>query len=153
MVICNNHAKTITILRDLNTVKYQGGMISSTNIDKIQQLLATYLFGRLYDESTCRLLWSHFTCSAYSLTQINSSKNFHKNVTWENMFFVTSKFFFCWIFLEMKIFFVGFSKKIKNLFVGFFRKWGWKIACLERTNAASQDNLYCSKIVILTWEV
>ena len=131
MVICNNHAKTITILRDLNTVKYQGGMISSTNIDKIQQLLATYLFGRLYDESTCRLLWSHFTCSAYSLTQINSSKNFHKNVTWENMFFVTSEFFFVGFFRKWKSF-VGFSKKIK-IFCWIFPKMRLK-DCLFRAH-------------------
>ena len=121
MVICNKSCKNDHHTPRLEWIllNIKGGMISSTNIDKIQQLLATYLFGRLYDESTCRLLWSHFTCSAYSLAQINSSENFHKNVTWENMFFVTSEFFFLLDFLENENLFCWVFQEDKNPLLDF----------------------------------
>ena len=138
----------------MNTVKYQGQDDQSQILIKFNSYSLLICLAGLWWVHVVGSFWSHFTCSAYSLAQINSSKNFHKNVTWKKIYiFVTSEFFFVGFFRKWKSF-VGFSKKIK-IFCWIFPKMRLKdsLLRLERTNAASQDNLYCSKIVILTWEV
>ena len=156
MVNCNKSCKNNHHIPRLEWIllNIKGRMISPQILIKFNSYSLLICLAGFWWVHVVGSFWSHFTVvHITSLNQINSSKSFHKKCHLKKYIFVISEFFLLDFFRKWKSF-VGFSKKIK-IFCWIFPKMRLKdsLLRLERTNAVSQDNLYCSKIVILTWEV